>query len=343
MAALICALLLLFADSPKAPDFSSGVWLDNGHKVPHSIKGYRGRVLLVDFWEYTCINCIRDFAVLRRWYAKYHPFGLEIVGVHFGEFTIGHKVDNVRRAVERYRLPWPVVVDADGAIWNAYQSNEWPNRYLVDPQGQLVLHVAGEGDNQKIENKIRELLRPGNPEVANIPLDPDEDTFAPQCGRTTDETYLGDWYGHGALENPQGYWDGFVTNFEATQEPHDGRVVLAGKWRTDHDGVTSADKQGGKASLRYHARSVYAVMSVENPKNPVRLYLLQDGKPLARSDAGKDVQFDSRGSYIEASEPRMYDLVQNPSFGSHLLLLDAQGRGFTLHSFTYGNDCQQNF
>src|SRR5437868_6879954 len=154
-ALLISAVLLLaaaaFAASNKAPEFSSGTWLDSGAKVPHSIKGYRGHVLLVDFWEYTCINCIRDFAVVKRWYAKYHPYGFEVLGVHFGEFAIGHSTENVRQAAKRFRLPWPVVSDVRGSIWRAYGSQVWPNRYVIDPNGYIVLQVEGEGNNRLME------------------------------------------------------------------------------------------------------------------------------------------------------------------------------------------------
>lgn len=346
--ALAIVVVLLFginvAHSQKAPDFSSdAAWLDSGAKVPHSIKAYRGQVLIVDFWEYTCINCIRDFAVLKRWYAKYHPYGFEIVGVHFGEFAIGYKPENVRRAAERFQLPWPVVADVNGSIWKAYKSESWPNRYLIDPNGEIVLHIEGEGNNREMEEKIRELLAPQHPEIAKIPLDPDENTFAPQCGRTTGETYVGDWFGRGALENHEHYDDGFIVQFKPSQDPDDGRVILAGKWRTDHDGVTSAEKEGDKAELRYHARSVYAVMSPENSRNPVRVGLVQDSAQLNKDNAGADVKFDSQGSYVEVSEPRMYYLIKNPALGSHLLSLIAETRGFTLHSFTYGNDCQQAF
>jgi len=99
----------VYAKSEEAPNFpSDAVWIDTGEaskKVPHSIHGYRGHVLLIDFWEYTCINCIRDFTVLKRWYGKYHSYGFEIVGVHFGEFPIGYEVQNVRAAARRFRLP----------------------------------------------------------------------------------------------------------------------------------------------------------------------------------------------------------------------------------------------
>ncbi|HWG59739.1 MAG TPA: redoxin domain-containing protein [Candidatus Acidoferrales bacterium] len=329
----------------RAPNFTGGTWIDTGEagsKVPHSIKGYRGQVLLVDFWEYTCINCIRDFSVLKRWYAKYHPYGFEIVGVHFGEFPMGYDANNVRDAAKRFRLPWPIVADLQGTIWNAYHSDVWPNRYLIDQNGDIVLHIEGEGNNAPLEQKIRALLEPAHPEMAKIPTDPPENAFAASCGVPTDETYVGHWFGRGSLENKQGYDDGSLTDFRATGEPKDGGVMLSGKWITAQDGVTSRGNDA-RAELRYHARSVYAVLSAGNPKKPVKVYVLQDGKPLSKNEAGVDVRFDAQGSYIEVSDPRMYYLLKNLAFGSHLLVLAPQAGGFSLHSFTYGNNCQQDF
>jgi len=354
IAALCFAVLGLAASATaqqgkieKAPNFSSDAeWIDTGaagKNVPHSIKGYRGKVLLVDFWEFTCINCIRDFSVLKRWYAKYHADGFEIVGVHFGEFAIGYSANNVRDAARRFQLPWPVVADLQGSIWRDYHSDVWPNRYLIDPDGNIVLQIKGEGNNRPMEEKIRELLEKTHPEVNQIPPDPPEKTFASACGICTDETYVGDWFGRGAISNPRGYSNnGEATTFHAEATPADGKVMLAGRWITEQDGVTS-DEKHGTAQLRYHARSVYAVLSVTNPKAPVRVYLLQDGKALEQSVASVDVHFDSQGSYLEVASPRMYYLVKNTAFGSHLLELQPQGSGFVLHSFTYGNDCQQDF
>jgi len=351
---LLAATLLLNSVSTakdqkpeKAPNFASDAqWLDTGaagKKVPHSIKGYRGHVLLVDFWEFTCINCIRDFSVLKRWYAKYHPYGFDIVGVHYGEFAIGFSVNNVRDAAKRFQLPWPVVADTNGSIWRAYHSDSWPNRYLIDPEGYIVLQIKGEGNNLPMEEKIRSLLSAAHPEINQIPLDPPENTFSPSCGICTDETYVGDWYGRGAIANPRGYSnDGEVTDFRSEGAPADGKVMLSSDWITKQDGVTSDDTHD-TAELRYHARSVYAVLSVEDSKKPVRVDLLQDAKPLDQRDAGVDLRFDAQGSYIEVSSPRMYYLVKNPAFGSHLLTLEPRRDGFVLHSFTYGNNCQQDF
>jgi len=359
---LLVALLLVSVacaadEKPeKAPNFAPDAeWIDTGaagKHVPHSIKGYRGHVLLIDFWEFTCINCIRDFSVLKRWYAKYHADGFDIVGVHYGEFAIGFSVENVREAAERFQLPWPVVADTHGSIWNAYHSDVWPNRYLIDQEGDIVLHVEGEGNNRPVEEKIRQLLAAAHPEVNQLPLDPPEDTFAPSCGVCTDETYVGDWFGRGAIANPKGYKNnGLVTDFHANGEPEDGKVMLAGRWITQQDGVTSGSTSSGSTSkakrdaaeLRYHARSVYAVLSVADAKKPVRVELLQDGKALAQGEAGVDVHFDAQGSYLEVSTPRMYYLVKNAEFGSHLLTLEPEHADFVLHSFTYGNNCQQDF
>ena len=253
----ICVATSAYArdqQAEKAPNFTPDAeWIDTGaagKKVPHSIKGYRGHVLLIDFWEYTCINCIRDFSVLKRWYGKYHADGFDIVGVHFGEFQMGFNADNVRDAAKRFQLPWPVVADLHGSIWRAYHSDVWPNRYLIDQNGEIVLHIRGEGNNRPTEEKIRELLAKTHPEVNQVPLDPPEMTFVPSCGIPTDETYVGDWFGRGAIANPKGYKnDGEVTDFHPEGAPADGKVMLSGRWITQQDGVTSAGKRG-EAQLR---------------------------------------------------------------------------------------------
>lgn len=373
MILVLCAVAIAQVDdTPRpAPDIPKDVvWLDQGAPVPHSLKDYRGRVVLIDFWEYTCINCIRDFAVVKRWYAKYHQYGFEVIGVHFGEFRIGFNPANVSRAAQHFRLPWPVVADVKGSTWKAYQSNVWPNRFLIDPRGTIVLQIGGEGNDAIMEKQIRDLLAKQHPEVKAIALDRAEWTFAPQCGRPTDETYVGKWLGRGAIENSGAYHGKEkLDDFHADKRPKDGGVMLAGRWLVAQEGAAAAGA-GASAELAYHARSVYAVLSCGEAarvattalsskdevvdgkcSTPVRVDVTQDGHPLARADAGRDVEFDSGGAYVAISEPRMYDLVRNgrepaelkDKLPQHTLTLKVQAPGVALHSFTFGNDCQQNF
>ncbi len=323
----------------RAPDFGSGVvWLDEGAPVPHRISDYKGKVVLIDFWEFTCINCIRDFGVVKRWYGKYHADGLEVIGVHYGEFNIGFDVNNVRAAAKRFRLPWPVVVDQDGTTWKAYESDGWPNRYLIDQKGNIVMKVFGEGNNRVMESKIHDLLAADHPAVAKIDLDPDENEFTPQCGVPTQETFVGEIYGRSAVEDMTSHKVGDVTDFLPPHSPPDGGVMLVGRWRVEKDGMTT-QARAAAAEVRYHARTLYAVMSLHETKQ-VRVDLFQDGVSLPKESAGADVKFDAKGAYVDVTEGRMYYLLRSPAFGGHLVSLQADGPGLTLHSFTYGNNCQ---
>jgi hypothetical protein len=346
-----CGLVLLFVcmatvalgqvdqKARVAPDFGSGdVWLDQGAPVPHHISGYHGHVVLIDFWEYTCINCIRDFGVVKRWFRKYQPYGFDVIGVHYGEFNIGFNVDNVRVAAQQFHLPWPVVADQNGATWKAYAPNGWPTRYLVDPQGMIVMKVFGEGNNREMETKLRELLATAHPEVMQVELDPDENEFKPECGITTDETYVGELYGRSSVENMAGRHAGDVADFQPPHSPPDGSVMLVGRWHVERDGVTS-DGHGAAAELRYHARSLYAVLSLTGAKQ-VRVDLFLDGSAVPKESAGADVQFDAKGAYVEVTGGRMFYLLRSPAFSTHLIALQPQGPGLSLHSFTYGNNCQ---
>ncbi|HEY6338673.1 MAG TPA: redoxin domain-containing protein [Candidatus Sulfotelmatobacter sp.] len=326
-----------------APDFGAdAVWLDQGAPAPHHISGYRGHVLLIDFWEYTCINCIRDFGAVKSWYRKYHTLGLDVVGVHYGEFSIGFNLANVREAAQSFRLPWPVLADQKGTTWKAYASDGWPERYVVDPQGNLVMKVFGESHSHEIEVKIRELLAAGHPDVADqltkIALDPDEDNLKPECGVATQETFVGEIYGRSAVEDMAGHHAGDEADFQPPHSPPDGGVMLVGRWRVERDGVIS-NGHAAAAELRYHARSLYSVLSRKGEK-PIRVDIFQDGVPLPKDGAGSDVRFDAKGPYLEVNDSRMYYVVRSPAFGAHLIALQPESPGLELDSYTFGNNCQ---
>ena len=329
---------------------STGVtWINS---PPLTMAGLRGKVVLIDFWEYTCINCIRTFPENKKWWNRYHHYGFEIIGVHDPEFDIAYSVNNVRAAVKRFRLPYPIAVDDKFNIWNLYHSDSWPNRFLIDANGMVRYHRVGEGGDGAFEHAIQQLLEAAHPGLkfpASDVIPPEEDAFAPSCGIPTEEMYVGNWSGRGVLANPQGYHNRKTINYQLPGSVADGQVGLSGEWKTGKNGMTYRGKAKNKSqtqselTMQYHARELYSVMNLARDR-PERLYITQDGKDLTQAGKGVDVRFDAQGhSYIEVQEPRMYYLVQNPSFGSHTVTLRPSAPGITVNSFTFGNNCQTGF
>jgi hypothetical protein len=317
---------------------------------PLTMQRLRGKVVMTDFWEYTCINCIRTFADNKKWYERYHRYGFEIIGVHDPEFDIAYPVDHVRAAVKRFGLPYPVVVDDKFEIWNSYHNSTWPNRFLIDANGFIRFDRPGEGADSAFEHAIQDLLieaHPGLKFPASYKIPAEENAFAASCGIPTQEMYVGHWYDRGILSNPEGYHEGKALEYQLPGAVDDGRAAVAGRWETDKNGMIYRGKRKGAATdqleMRYHARELYAVLNVAHG-HPERLYITQDGKDLTAKDKGADVEIDSSGhSYLEVREPRMYYLVQNPTFGSHLVQLFPTRSGVTVNSFTFGNNCQTDF
>jgi thiol-disulfide isomerase/thioredoxin len=341
----------------KAPDFpppgfkATGItWINSD---PLTLAALHGKVVMIDFWEYTCINCIRTFPQNKEWYTRYHKYGFEIIGVHDPEFQVAYDVANVQAAVNRYALPYPIVVDDYFKIWGAYKNNVWPNRFLIDANGNVRYEVEGEGDDHNFEVLIRQLLDEAHPGLvfpADYTLPAEENTSAAGCGgNPTDEMYVGKWGDRGILENPDPYHPGVTVDYKLPDKVDDGRAVISGKWQTDPNGMIfegkaqEPERNASRLEMKYHATQVYAVMNVAQGKQE-RLYILQDGKDLTNDDKGADVKIDANGhSYIDVDSSRMYYITANKSFGSHTLELIPTAPGIEVDSFTFGNSCQTNF
>jgi thiol-disulfide isomerase/thioredoxin len=317
-----------------------------------TIQGLRGEVVMIDFWDYTCINCIRTFPENKKLWDRYRNDGFVLIGVDDAEFSSAAPVERVREAVKRFELPYPVVVDDRFQIWNAYKNSFWPNIFLIDANGFIRYNHPGEGDDHEIEQAIQGLLKEARPDLAFPSSDtiaPDVNPAAPDCGATTPEMYVGDSFGRGTLANAQGYRDHKTIDYAQPNSVEDGHVALAGRWETDKNGMIYRGKHQGHepgqdhATVKYHARELYSVMSLARG-HAARLYIMQDGKYLTAGNKGADVQIDSQArSYIEVRDPRMYYLVQNPEFGSHVVELFPAADGLMIDSFTFGNNCQINF
>jgi thiol-disulfide isomerase/thioredoxin len=334
---------MLAATRVPAPDFSCKIWLNS---PPLTLEKLRGKVVLIDFWEYTCINCIRTFPYLRRWNALYAPLGLVVIGVHTPEFAFGRDPARVAQAAKRFGFTFPIAVDSDYAVWNAFDNEAWPAKYLIDKDGRIAYVHIGEGDYAEFERHIQELLKEANPKLSFA--DP---KFTPEganprwgegCAAPTPETYLGFERGE-RIANAGGYNQLHEAAYVAPKTiPLDG-YALSGTWIATPEAI--ADRAGGAAlSLHYHAKSVYLVAGSDDG-SPKPLYVTQDGRPLVQDARGVDVKSDAQGrTYIALAGKRMYYVVDNSAGdGEHTLVLSGGAPGLSLYSFTFGTDCENKF
>lgn len=306
--------------------------------------------MLVDFWEYTCINCIRTFPYLRRWNELYGPLGLVIIGVHTPEFKFARDPALVASAARRFRLNFPIAVDSDYRIWRAFHNRGWPADYLIDKNGRVVWSHLGEGEYAAMERRIQALLVEANPKLSfssakyQVPDDPP--MFGGTCYRPTPETYLGFARGR-RIANQGGYQPFARFVYVAPRNLGLDQYALEGTWFAAPEYVRHAPSQGagktGSLSLHYRSKSVYLVAGSDDGKSS-RLYVTQDGKPLGQAEGGVDVRRDASGrTYIGLGKKRMYYVVDNPSFGQHRLKLSASSPALSLYSFTFGSNCENEF
>ena len=360
--AALAAAVVSFAASPRAgaeltpgtpaPDFvGSHAWLNSR---PLSLKKeLKGKVVLVDFWEYTCINCIRTLPALKRIYSRYKPYGFEIIGVHAPEFDFAYKAENVSIGTKRQRIPWPILVDSDFSIWRAYDSNSWPNKFLIDSRGIISRHHAGEGAYAELERQIREELKKANPK-ASFPsewvIPRDSSDFDPaRCGSMSEETYVGTSRGSrwgGEIANGEGFQPGKAVLYTSVPRAVKRGFSAHGLWKNNPDDFEHARKTtevGDYVGMRYHGHEVYAVMNLKNG-TASRVYVTRDGKPVPGARRGVDVQADAGGrTYIDVREGRMYYAIQGEDAGQHELRLYATDPGVGINSFTFGNRCLTKF
>jgi thiol-disulfide isomerase/thioredoxin len=320
----------------RAPDFPKNVtWLQGG---PLTISELRGRPLLIDFWDYTCVNCLRTLPYVKEWHRRYREDGLTVVGVHAPEFSFAHNVENVRRAVAEQGLEYPVVLDNDYAIWQAYANKYWPAKYLVDREGYLRYYHFGEGAYGETEQAIQALLREAFPEVL-LPalMEPlrDEDKPGAVCYRVTPELYLG--YQRGRIGNTAGIAVDTPATYKDIDKHAEGYFYLEGDWLlTGEIAARPVGAQGAsKLHLRYMAKEVNLVMHPPLVDRQGRLEILQDGVPLAAEDAGADVSIEDGTAIVRVNEPRMYRMVNNRSIDTHDLTLVTTSDGLSLYAFTF--------
>ncbi len=300
-------------------------WFNTPGGAPVSLATLRRqhKVVLIDFWTYTCINCLRTLPHVKSWDAKYRSQGLTIVGVHTPEFPFEKDAGNVRAAIAQNGLRYPVVQDNDYKTWDAYKNQYWPAKYLIDANGVVRYVHFGEGDYGKTESAIRSLLAErGDTSLGGMARTP----AAPKLtGLATPETYLGS-------ARAERFENGAIT--EGVHDYGSGAPKLApdhlayrGKWGVAPDGAVSGP--GARLFLNFRARYVYLVLG--SPERPRRMRVFLDGHPIRAADSGLDV----RGGAVTVGRQRLYRLVGLPKAGDHELEL-RPAAGTRGYAFTFG-------
>ena len=258
-----------------APDFTgTQSWFNTEDGAALRMEELRGQVVLIDFWTYTCINCIRTFPHLKAWDEEYRDDGLTIVGVHTPEFPFERDAGNVADAVERNEIRYPVAQDNEFGTWSAYGNQYWPAKYLIDAEGQVRYVHFGEGEYETTERAIRTLLREKGDDELGAGARASAESANPAT--RTPETYLGSARAEGWVDGP--IRDGTQSFGAAPGELSPGAFAYSGSWQITPDGATAARSAGIDAE--FEAEKVFLVLG--SPGEARRVRVLLDGEPVAR-------------------------------------------------------------
>ena len=319
---------------------------------PFSIASLQGKVVLIDFWTYTCVNCIRTIPFLKEWYEKYADEGLVIVGVHTPEFEFEHVRENVESAVEEFQIKWPVLQDNEMGTWQAFNNMFWPAKYLIDKDGVIQYTHFGEGKYVETELEIRKLLSETGAHIDGIvpntysgPVRNDQASSGELATSQTREIYAG--LGRNVNSQvPYIIQAEFYSNPPGTptllEDPGDHRnhfLYLQGIWINGLESVQHARVTKGLedyAALKYFGNSVNVVL--ENKGEPYQVYITVDDGPIPITDRGADIEEAKDGrTFISVDQDRMYRLIESPVYGGHEMKLSSNSNEFAIYAFTFGS------
>ncbi|HSI60512.1 MAG TPA: cytochrome c biogenesis protein DipZ [Ideonella sp.] len=300
-----------------------------------SAEGLRGKVVLVDFWTYSCINCLRTLPYVRAWAEKYKDAGLVVIGVHAPEFAFEKRSANVHQAVRDLRIGYPVAVDSDFAIWRAFGNQYWPAFYFVDAQGRIRHHQFGEGQYEKSEQVLQQLLaEAGQADVSRGMVSPSgqgTEAAPGPASALSAETYLG-YERAGGFASPGGIVNDRTHSYRSAATLRPNQWALSGDWTVERERAVLARANGGIA-YRFQARDLHLVLGPAADGKPVRFKLRIDGQaPLA--DHGTDTDAQGNGTI---TAQRLYQLVrQTASRKDRLFEIEFLDAGAQAYVFTFG-------
>jgi thiol-disulfide isomerase/thioredoxin len=324
----------------KAPEFDKVTGYIN--TKPINLSDLKGKVVLVDFWTYSCINCIRTIPYLIDWNEKYADKGLVIVGVHAPEFEFEKNIDNVKAAVEKFGIKYPIIQDNDKGTWNAYENRYWPQKYIVDNEGFIRYDHIGEGGYAETEKVIQSLLQE---RTAQLGLDSSlpstnntgTETTTPENVQSVDfskinspELYFGYQFARAPLGNPEGFKPDQTVNYSLANIDSDikpNAIYLDGEWKNNADNM-ELQSETGRIALVYSAKSVNIVAGGKGEAS-----ISEDGKALQGKYRGADLLEEGK---FTIDGQRLYNLSMHDKYGAHSIVVDIKGKGFQVYTFTFG-------
>jgi cytochrome c biogenesis protein CcdA/thiol-disulfide isomerase/thioredoxin len=307
-------------------------WLNS---APLTREALRGKVVVIDFWTYSCINCLRALPYVNAWYRHYKNSGLVIIGVHSPEFAFEKDLENVRQAVAKFGIQYPVALDNDFAIWKGFNNRFWPAHYFIDATGQIRGHHFGEGKYERSERTIRKLLTEAG--ATQLP-DPIDDAAGDGISAAADtdnvaspETYLG--YGRAEnFESPGSFSHDVVKTYELPPSLSLNQWALSGRWRVSKERAQLTTVPG-RIAFRFKARDLHLVLGPGNTGKPIRFRVLLDGKP-PQADHGVDIDAAGTGT---VREQRLYQLIrQTGPILEHEFTIEFLDGNVEAYAFTFG-------
>lgn len=302
---------------------------------PLTAKDLRGKVVVVDFWTYSCINCLRAVPYVRAWADKYKDSGLVVIGVHTPEFDFEKQLPNVQKAVQKFGITYPVALDSNYSIWNAFHNQYWPAHYFIDAKGKVRYEHFGEGEYDQSEKWIQELLKEANakPMPDSMVSVHGQGVQAASDGNLvrSPETYIG--YARAEhFASPGGIKHDSEHAYTAPAHPALNEWGLAGQWE-DHEQVAVSKAAGGKIVFRFHARDLHLVLGAGDDGKPIHFRVTIDGQAPG-DNHGVDTDANGNGVVVDH---RLYQLIrQKGSITDHTFTIEFQDPGVQAFSFTFG-------
>src|SRR5919108_580492 len=326
----------------KAPEFDKVTGYIN--TKPIHLSDLKGKVVLVDFWTYSCINCIRTIPYLVDWNEKYADKGLVIVGVHTPEFEFEKNIDNLKAAVKKFGIKYHVIQDNDKGTWNAYQNQYWPRKYIVDSEGYLRYDHIAEGGYAETEKVIQSLLQERSAQLSPDSSLPGTDnntitetTTIPENVQSVDfskiyspELYFGYQFARAPLGNPEGFKPDQTVNYSISDIDSDIKpnvIYLDGTWKNNVDDM-ELQSNTGSIALVYSAKSVNMVAGGNG-----EVSISEDGSTLLGKYRGEDLSEEGK---FAIDGQRLYNLSMHDNYGAHSIVIDVKGKGFQAYTFTFG-------